>query len=818
MNIVLKNSLKNIIGKPFRTLLVTFTIFMCSISALLSFDMGSLIPRVVEAFYGSVSRADIMVYSDGRDLTELPEGFPEADRLNISSNSEILYKDIDGEYAYVTTDHLGIYGMDIDEAVDMEFLDHLDLNEGEMYVTSDFADDFGLSVGDTYTVHDRADEEVELTIAGIFSEDINNALLTDYSAVCSRETADTLSCGIRTTEIVLIDIHDDSRIEEGKDLIKAQHPGIGITDMFINDAFMKVVTEFELVFYLLFAATVLLVIFVTSSICNRIVSERMSYIGTLRSLGMSSGRTAGILLLENILYAILGAVPAVIFYSILRDVAMEKLMGTDALSDMGIQLPGLSKMLIAGVIIFAVVIECLIPLKAILRALKTSIRDIIFDNRDTAYRFGRSSLVFGIIFAVIAVICVIFNKNLGTAIVCLLAAIGALALLFPRILKLVTLGIRKICEKTGNSRWDLAAVEAISRKSTVGSGVLAATASAMCVVVVAVANILFGMNPEIPYTCDVVAECNEPMKYYSYVDDLDGVTDTEAIYRKAIYLAVEGEDVTNLAYAYALPDGGYKYYTEFEGLPDSIPMGGVVLDSRYAARKGVGVGDTIKLVFDPDDVLPVRREFTVTAVVDGISDEGIETVIINQDEYIAIYLDRPTELLVCCDDPEAVKDTLETYGKNSYSEVKTTVELDNDNKVRGAAVNAIINTVIGIAIGMTAIGVVSNLIIGFEGRKKECAVLLSTSMNKSTLSGILFKEVFITSLTASGIGVALGTFLLTVVAKAFDNSELFSLDMDIDYKRSLIFFAVLTIVFTGTVLFPIKSLKKMKISEQIKYE
>ena len=128
MNIVLKNSLKNIIGKPFRTLLVTFTIFMCSISALLSFDMGSLIPRVVEAFYGSVSRADIMVYSDGRDLTELPEGFPESDRLNISNNTEILYKDIEGEYAYVTTDHLSIYGMDMDEAVDMEFIGRRDLH------------------------------------------------------------------------------------------------------------------------------------------------------------------------------------------------------------------------------------------------------------------------------------------------------------------------------------------------------------------------------------------------------------------------------------------------------------------------------------------------------------------------------------------------------------------------------------------------------------------------------------------------------------------------------------------------------------------
>ena len=818
MNIVLKNSLKNIIGKPFRTLLVTFTIFMCCISALISFDMGSIIPRVVESFYGSVSRADIMVYSDGRDLTELPEGFPESDRLNITTDSEMLYKPIDGEYAYVTTDSLYIYGMDIDEAVDMEFLDRIDLKEGEIYVTNEFAEDFGYEVGDTYVVHDRAENEVELTIAGVFPKDNKNPLLTGYSAVASRETSDILSCGYRTTDIVLIDIHDDSKIEEGKDLIEAQHPGIGITDMFINDAFMKVVTEFELIFYLLFAATVLLVIFVTSSICNRIVSERMSYIGTLRSLGMSSSRTAGILLLENILYAILGAVPATIVYSILRDIALDKIMGTDAVKSMGIQIPGLSKVLIAGVIIFAVVIECLIPLKAILRALKTSIRDIIFDNRDTAYRFGKSSLIIGLILTAIAVLCVIFNKNLGTAIVCLLASIGALALLFPRILKYVTLAIRKICEKTGNPGWDLAAVEAISRKSTVGSGVLAATASAMCVVVVAVANILFGINPDIPYTCDVVAECTEPMKYYSYVEDIEGVTDTEAIYRQAIYLAVEGEDVTNLAYAYALPDGGYKYYTEFEGLPDSIPTGGIVLDTRYAARKGVGVGDTIKLVFDPDNVLPVRREFTVTAIVDGISDEGIETVILSQDEYIAIYRDRPSALLVCCDDPDSVKDIMETYGTDSYASVKTTVKLAEENKTNGAVIDAVINTIITIAIGMTAIGVISNLIIGFEGRKKECAVLLSTSMNKSTLSGILFKEVFITSVTATSIGVALGTFLLTVVAKAFDKSELFSLDMDIDYKRSLIFFVVLTLVFTLTVLFPIKNLKKMKISEQIKYE
>ena len=34
----------------------------------------------------------------------------------------------------------------------------------------------------------------------------------------------------------------------------------------------------------------------------------------------------------------------------------------------------------------------------------------------------------------------------------------------------------------------------------------------------------------------------------------------------------------------------------------------------------------------------------------------------------------------------------------------------------------------------------------------------------------------------------------------------------------LIFFAAMTLVFTGTVLFPLKNLRKMKIAEQIKYE
>ena len=68
MNIVFKNSLKNIFGKPLRTLLVVFAIFVCSLCALLCFDLSESITGILTLFYGSVSRADFIVSSSGSDV------------------------------------------------------------------------------------------------------------------------------------------------------------------------------------------------------------------------------------------------------------------------------------------------------------------------------------------------------------------------------------------------------------------------------------------------------------------------------------------------------------------------------------------------------------------------------------------------------------------------------------------------------------------------------------------------------------------------------------------------------------------------------
>jgi len=821
MNIVFKNSLKNIFGKPFRTLLVVFAIFVCSLCALLCFDLSESITQVLTAFMGSISRADFMIVSGGSDLSKLPDGFPEADMMTISANNEMLYKEIEGEYCYVTTDSLSIYGLDVDEAVDMKFIPHIDIKDDEMYVTKKFADDYGYKVGDKIIVHDRAREEVELTIGGIMPEDNKNPLINGNDAIVNLNTSDKLSCGYREANVAMIDLKDNTKIDEAKKMLEERFPDAQIADLFLTESDMDMINELKAVFYLLFAVTFLLVIFVTASICNRIVSERMSYIGTLRSLGMSTARTGRILLLENVLYALLGSIPATILYSFIRLPILNMMfIGEDSSGNaMEFELPGYPVALVIGVILGAVLIECLIPLRAILRALKTSIRDIIFDNRDTEYKFNRSTLVFGFICLAVAIVTFFFRKNIFFATICLVSAVAALAFLFPRILKLVTTCIKKISDKLEKSTWSLAAVEAISRKSTVGSGVLCATAAAMCIIVYALTGGLTDSINVVPYNCDVVLETMKESKYFTYIEHLDGVTDTENVNMALQLVTVNDETKEGYGYFFGLPDGGYKYYEGFIGLPDSIEEGCVCLDKGFASRKGVKEGDTIKITINPESVLPVEREYKVSKIVECNNNgyAGV-AIIVSEAEYKLLFREKPGEILIKCDDPEGIKKTLETYAKGNYDSVKTYEEKVEDLKSSNSKTIAVVTAIIIIALGMTAIGMISNQLIGFEGRKKECAVMLSTAMGKGRLSGILLKEVLITSTTASAAGTIVGTLLTFVLKTAMGSAQTVTMDINVNPVHNLLFFVIMSVVFTATVLFPIKNLRKMKISEQIKYE
>lgn len=820
MKIILKNSFKNIFKKPLRTFLMTFSIFLCVLSALFCIDIGDSLGKLVEEVYGNVATADLMIESK-REI-DLPENISEYRDLPIYINKEIVYKEIESEIAFVNKETYSIYGLDPKAAYDMKFIDFNELQDNETVITSVLAQKYGYQKGDTIIFHDRANGEHEFKIRDVLPSTNSNPLLkTSPIAIVNLEANDMLSFGVRNTMMMLVDFDEDADLEANEKILKNELTQATVSELKISKEDMKTLSDIKVFFYIVFAISFLLVIFVTISISERIVSERMSFIGTLRSLGMSMRKTCFILLLENILYALIGAIPGIVLYLAVRAPLLSSIMRIETAEGgvVTIEVGPISFLIVAGVFIASILVECLVPLKAILKALKTSIRDIIFDNRDTEYKYSKKLTLIGVLLLAVSVICCILSSNLVVALICIISAVTSIALLFPIVFKKISEWLKVVFDKLNMTKWSFATVEAGTRKSTVGSGIMCVTAAALCVVIYAVGMAELVSLNYTDYNYDVTVDCSGRASTFSFIDHLDGVNETERLYIKDTYTSLNDSDSVLYTYFFGMPEGGFKFYDEIKGIPDKIEKGTIYVNKRLSGIEDIKVGDTIKLTINPDGVVPFIREYKIAGFFEGTGSAIMgRTFVIPQDEYIGLFHDEPGRILIKCDNPDHVASMIRIYGKDAASACKTKAELIEENRGQSSGLITVFIIIIIMGLSMTIIGVTSNQIIGFEGRKKESAVLLSTAMNKKTLMGILLKESFMVSVVSGAVGTLLGVGLAKVFKNALDHTESIVMDINTDPDKCLLFFAILVIVFTFTVLFPIRNLRKMKISEQIKYE
>ena len=820
MKIILKNSIKNIFKKPLRTLLMTFTIFVCVVSALFCVDIGNCLDKLIDEMFGSIATADLMIESD--KLIELPEDMPAHKDFTLYMNKEFVYTDIESEPGFVNQSEFVIFGADIKKAYEMDFVDFSELNDDEVVINSSLAKKYGYKEGDVITLHDRALGEHEFKIKEVMGTSATNPVLSGRDcAIINLSASDMLSCGVRNTSMMFIKLTDDANVKDTIKHLEESLPRASVSPLSLSKEDSKSLSDIKMFLYIIFAVSFLLVIFVTISISERIVSERMSFIGTLRSLGMSSGRTCGILLLENILYALIGAIPGILFYLAVRGPLISSMMRIENSDGVSVHIEAgpISVLLVIGVFIGALLIECLIPLRAVTKALKTSIRDIIFDNRDTEYKNSKKLTIAGLVLLGVAIVTGVFSTHLVLALICIVSSVSAAALLFPAVFIKICDGLKVFFDKIGRQKWSLAAVEAKSRKSSVGSGVMCITAAALCMIIYAAGMAELNSIMHRDYKYDVKLDCSGKSSMYSFIDHIDGVTQTEKIYHKIVNTILNGAEDPKNTEIVGMPEGGFQLYGDLKGLPSNLDEGCACISKRLAGIEGIKIGDTISLTVDPEGVLPFEREYKVTAFFEDASQMLYgRAIVIPQADYINMFHDVPGSILVKCADPDKTAQIIKTYGKNAEGNCSTAEELAARAKGDSSGFIMIIMVIIIMGISMTLIGVISNQIIGFEGRKKECAVMLSTAMNKGTLSGILLRESFIVSIVAGFLGTVVGVGLVVAFKNAIEHTESLFMNLDADPKLCAVFCIILVIVYTFTVLFPIRNLRRMKISEQIKYE
>lgn len=819
MGIILKHTLKNVFKKPGRTFLLTLCIFLCAFSASICLDMAKSAERIFANAFGEIAGSTDIVLDNYEPLgSELSEALPRSDTLLFSASSTRFYRRDPRLYTYAVKTDVSITITDLEQAHRMNVFSYNGtLAENETIITRMLGEKLGYSVGDTIEFYDWQGEKVQYVIKEMCELGGMIGTMGD-SAVLSVEGGKRLFRGGNIKfYTAYIDIKDDSRIDEAFGILKEKYPEADIMNIKNNDELQEAIDQITQVFLLYFAVCLLVVVIINMTVSERILSERMAVVGTLRSLGVSQGKTTLILLLENIIYALLGSVPGIVVYVLIRPAMLDSMfMINDVLT---VDYGDMSPMLMLGIVIGAIVLECFCTLKEVLKASRTAIRDIIFMNKDTEFRFSKGKTVFGLVCLGIVLVTLVIPRSFASMLLCFICTVVGVYVMFPYVTAFMSGLLGKLFDKAGMPVAKLAAAEIGSKKSTVASTQLIAAASGVMVLLFVVADSMLAMTMHRNFNCDLIISGIYSEDYmFDYIDDLEGVTETENLYC-SMYVGAEfnGSAEKNL-YVYGFD--GMKLFTGVSGVPETLGDDEFVMDKALAERHGLELGDTVDVKLNTDLFVPRTLTLTLVGYCDSAYFDNFgKGIVISKSRYTSVYNDMPLHILINTDGSSdaLIKDSISKYSASTMQMVQTIKELNAENDKEGHAENQMIKLVGALGILLTFVGVASNQLIGFESRKRECAVLLSTSMEKRQLRKMLLIETFFSTLISLVCSLAVGLFCVYPVTQILRQFEL-SLPVVVNWADLVLLVAALTIVFSLTVLFPFENLRKMKLAEQLKYE
>lgn len=844
MGIVLKHTFKNIWSKPFRTLMLVICILFASFTAALAFDMSNSIVNILRsAFTSMVGDANAyIVCPQGMDETAF-DGTESYDKeyVMLSAGNLEIYLDNDDEFTYNKRT------LEIFSAQDQDMLNKLHLTakevvlgDSDMVICKKYAEEFHLQIGDQVTLDGEEGATATFTIVDI--QPCFGVLETGYSVLISEAGMKNLTAEQDIDyQLAFVKLANEKEVKDFCKDMTANLPMARIENMVDGKMVTEEVDSITTVFYFIFIIALLLVIFVTISLSERIMVERMSTIGTLRSLGVSTSATTVIVLLENVFYGLLGGVLGVMTYALIRDPMFNSIFSISSGSDIELEmnLGSVSTLTMVLVVLGTIAVECFCPIKELLRAVKTPIRDIIFDNKDTAFKYSKITLFASIILACVSVPCVVLSTtimrgNIPVIVTGMICGIAALFLGYPHLLRGACKLLSKFCEKFNKPVAQMACIQASTKKSSVANSRLCVMSVTMCLLlllIVAPLSAIFGKKEA---ECDVVVTgLSEEREAYEFIKEIPGVSDVEyyyVIYANTVVGTSRIEEYLSPNRATDNPnfeldeilmcgmDGEPKMLQTLVDVPKTVGDDEIIITETLAERYDLEVGENLEILFNPQGQEPVRKNFTIAGLYNSTySDTSNDTFLINQNTYRAIYKDYPNEVFVRCEDPETVKKTIEKYASNLCKEVYTIDEFQEMKEQSNAGLNTLFYVIIGVGVAMTVVSIISNQIVAFEGRKRETAVLISTAMSKGKVKKMFLLESLISSvlaiLLALGIALGLRSNLMDLVKwMSFVFPDV------LDIPGLLTFCGIMLLVFTLTILRPIKQVRKMKTAEQLKYE
>lgn len=820
MTIILKYILKNMKEKKFRSLLIIFSLTLSvTILTLCLVLKDNIVAKYTEFLMKTSGTSDIVITKD------IP--FEKEKMNNLSSN----YNQV--PYMNYSNGKDNIMGANIEDLQRNKMIktDKMDnLKPDEVIISKKLAEKKNLKKNDTISVCGKELKIIEIAQEyGVFAgENEENPIYLTSIKVANdcmiEELIEEQQLQFDRTKLYIngnfVDVIDDD-IEKAKEELKNIDNDLKIS--IIKASLEEAVNQINSIMILMLVITTLIAFYIISSILKLVLEERMSVIGTFRSIGASKKETNFLLYLENSIYGIISSIIGIVIANLLVNPVTNAFINS---GDLELESKaGIKPLYIAIVMAFTILVQILITYIEVRKNKNKSIKDIIFETQDTKYKMNRKKIILGLIFIIVSAMLYIINTNYN-----FIMGLLPIILLIMGFIFMMPLGIKMISKLfslilKNKSTSYMACKNIADNKILLSSTILLFIIIAMTTMIynisVTITNTYAAFDKNTHYTMRV-SGLSEKESEYQYIKDIEGVKET-AFY----YITMDYYKIDNIEKVFALvgydreEDNLYKLYESIEFnkyQADKLNENEILIDKAFAIKNGYKIGDKIKI--GNDQYFKQEHSFTIKGYIDSTNTTTMRTVgMITKDMYIKLFGESYFKTMLINSDlsDDKMKENLKNGIKDPNVEIISYQEWIGSDKEN---TNQIMNIVYGILIlgtGLAMIGLVNNGLVAFEQRKRSLAVLNSICMTKRQLYKMAVEENIFSFITAAIPGLILSRILTIYLEKTMAGMAMF-LNMAFDVKGVLILLGIILALTIIEAIVPIRKIKKLDLVREIKYE
>ena len=811
--LITKHILRSIRSSGARSLLIVCSIMISAMVIFLNFTTNNDVVRQYQQLQKAIYQDyDILVNSKSLYFTIDELSYPDE---NLNEKIEISYFVI--ENSKEDGSYFKLMGADLNALKDEGLITvEGNLNENSVLVSKSTAERYDISAGDVITWA-TADGMQEITVTSIAeSKGILQADSTFPVIVLERKQMSEVT-GLTDGQLsaVLLDAKNDSDVSQLVKQIETDNKDFLATDLSNSQQVQSNLAMIKMILIVILLVVILLNIYIVTSNSKVLLEKRLYTLGIFRSIGATQGKVVSILLLENLIYGVVGSVLGIALGLLLRRPLVSAFTG-----NMAMDTSFSSEMLsyIVFTIVFAIALQLISTLGQIIKQSKKSIRSILFDKTNAALQVNVWSSVCGIVLAILSVVLHQINQTyslLYSALACICVVLATI-LLLPLLLKLISKLLSECVGKLLGYSTGMG-MRNLGYSKPACSNVTLITVTLMIVLSVfmlsnSLSSLIRGASSQ--FDCDIrITGLTETVDQYDFLQDNNHVENVEPSYYSSNMIELNGIKMSFVVvglekeYQGIYEDGG-KTISE-------LGENEALIDGYYAARLGISQGDTITLFCE--DYQQNELSLKIVGFVESSSFSMTRNVLVlSTDEYLDKITTIPSVLNVTVTgDDEIAKDSI----RRDFVQYDVVIEtVDEYLNMQMTSTNGIINMVwliLLLSVLLALVGIINNTVLGFMQRKREYAVLMSTAMSRGQVLFMVFSEigftVFFGCLFAFGV-----TAWLNVVLSDLLYSIGICMTVSVDTAKMLLVSAITFVALLLTAIVPAINLKKMVLVDELK--